>query len=239
MSNPVGACALCGEQAELLPMTEEAAEQPAEHLLCGACDELLGADDVYLAELAYRDEATAILEDLSVVEAASEGLTSLCTLSPSIDRKRICRFAASILWRAHVSRRVPQCDVGDRYAADLRAYLRRQASFPDHLYLVLVVHLPAPGGRNTMATLAQSPRSSRERGYYAHTFMNRGFQFLFTAGKDSPETQRALCLCCAPKPFFIATGEDNVLGSLQDRAEGWKPGRKLGRWIMTGGALST
>lgn len=239
MTHPSGRCALCGEQAELVPMTEAQQGEPAEHLLCGACDERIAADDVYVADLAYHGDATAILNDLTLVEAASEGVTSLCTLGPSVDRARICRFAASILWRAHLSRRVAQCDVGERYAADLRMYLRGEAAFPAQLYLVFLVHLPAPNGQNPLAALVQAPRSSRQRGYYSHTFMNRGFQFVFTAGRDSPEAQRTLCLHHAAKPFFIATGEDNMRGAFQDRSEGYKPGRKLARWIMTGGALST
>ena len=213
----------------------EAPQAPNEHLLCDACTTLLAADDGYVADLAYRDGAAAILDELGHIESASEGVTSLCTLRASVDRQRICRFASSVLWLAHISQRVPECDVGERYAADLRAYLRRKSLFPDHLYLVLVVHLPALDGSNVLASQSHAPRSSRQRGYYSHMFANRGLQFVFTAGRESPEPQRVLCLHCGRQPYFLATGEDNARGGMQDRAEGVKPTRKLARWLMIGG----
>ena len=214
---------------------EEAAEVLDEHLLCSACTTLLASDDGYVAELAYRGDAVAMLDDLGLIEDASEGVTSLCTLSKNIARERICRFAASALWLAHSSKRVPGCDVGDRYAADLRSYLRGRGPFPEHLYLVLVVHLPAPSGGNVIATQTHAPRSARQRGYYSHMFANRGLQFVFTAGRESPEPQRVLCLHCGRRPYVLATGEDNMLGGLQERAEGVKPTRKLARWLTIGG----
>lgn len=212
---------------------EDGSASPPEHLLCGPCDEVLANDDNYVLDLTYIEGNAAILAGLAPIEEASEGLTSLCVLSASLDRQRICRFAASVLWRGHIASSVPDCDVGERYAADLRAYLRGQSAFPEHLYLTLIVHLPAPDGRNLVGELLQTPRSSHERGYYSHTFAICGLQFLLTAGKESPEPQRLLCLQRARKPYFIATGEDNERGQLTERVHGLRPSRKLARWLMT------
>jgi hypothetical protein len=214
---------------------EDGADTPVEHLLCSPCDELLANDDNYALDLSYIGDNAEILNGLRPIEDAGEGLTSLCVLSPSIDRVRLCRFAASVLWRAHIASSVPECNVGDRYAADLRQYLRGQSDFPQFLYVTLVVHLPAPDGRNLVGQLLRTPRSSRERGYYSHWFAVCGLQFLFTAGKESPEPQRTLCLHCAREPYFIATSEDNQLGALTDRPQGIRPGRKLARWLMING----
>jgi hypothetical protein len=232
-----GTCALCGHDSELIPMLEadEGSVEQEEHLLCKPCDESLAHDDNYVLELAYVDGNAAILNGLSQIEDAGEGLTSLCTLHPSIDRSRICRFAASVLWRAHVSSTVPDCDVGERYAADLRAYLSGQEGFPAHLYLTLVVHLPAPNGQNLVGELLQTPRSSHQRGYFSHSFAVCGLQFLFTAGKESPEPQRVLCLHGARAPYVFATGEDNQRGLLTERPQGLRPTRKLARWLMVNG----
>lgn len=229
-----GNCALCGEERELIPMREpdEGSDEPQEHLLCAPCDESLAVDDNYVLELAYVGGNAAILAGMAQVEEAGEGLTSLCILHPSIDRARICRFAASVLWRAHIAQTVPDCDVGERYAADLRAFLRGQQSFPDQLYVTLVVHLPAPDGRNLVGELIQTPRSARQRGYFSHSFALCGLQFLFTAGKESPGPQRALCLHRAREPYVFATGEDNQRGLLTERPEGLRPTRKLARWLM-------
>jgi hypothetical protein len=206
-----------------------------EHLLCAPCDERLAHDDNYVLQLAYAGGNAAILEDLEPIEEGSEGLSSLCVLSPSIERDRLCRFAASVLWRAHIARSVPDCDVGERYAADLRAYLNGQGAFPEYLFLTLIVHLPAPDGRNLVGELLQTPRSSRQRGYYAHSFAICGLQFLFTAGKESPEPQRTLCLQRARRAYFVATGADNERGVLTERTQGIRPGRKLARWLMING----
>lgn len=232
-----GTCALCGEQRELIPMrqVEPVDGAAAEHLLCAPCDELLAIDDAYALSLAYADGNAAILNDVELIEDTGEGLTSLCALSPEIDRTRLCRFAASVLWRAHIARSVPDCDVGERYAADLRSYLRGQGGFPEHLYLTLVVHLPAPEGQNLVADLILTPRSSHQRGYYSHSFAICGLQLLFTAGKESPEPQRVLCLHRARRPYALATGEDNQRGQLTERAQGIRPGRKLARWLMVNG----
>lgn len=210
---------------------EDAVAQP-EHLLCEPCDERLASDDNYVLELAYIDGNAAILSALTPVEDAGEGLSSLCTLSPEIDRQRLCRFAASVLWRGHIAASVPACDVGERYAEDLRQFLLGKALFPDHLYVTLLVHLPAPDGQNRIGTLFLTPRSSRQRGYYSHSFAICGLQFLFTAGKESPSPQRALCLHCAREPYVLATGEDNQRGALTERVEGLRPYRTLARWLM-------
>lgn len=216
-------------------MRESGADADDEHLLCGPCDELLAHDDNYVLGLAYVDDNALILGGIAPVEEAGEGLTSLCVLGSSIDRNRLCRFAASVLWRGHIAGSVPDCDVGERYAADLRAYLRSQSSFPEHLYLTLVVHLPAPDGQNLVGQLIQTPRSSRQRGYYSHSFAICGLQFLFTAGKESPEPQRTLCLHCARQPYVIATGDDNQRGQLTERTQGIRPTRTLARWPMING----
>lgn len=213
----------------------EGVAQEQEYLLCARCDERLAHDDDYVLQLAYADGNAAILEDLEPIEEAGEGLTSLCVLSAGFDRDRICRFAASVLWRAHIAQSVPDCDVGERYAADLRAFLNGQGAFPDHLYLTLVVHLPAPDGRNLVGELLQTPRSSRERAYYSHSFAICGLQFLFTAGKESPEPQRTLCLQRARRPYVVATGVDNERGMLTERTQGIRPTRKLARWLMING----
>jgi hypothetical protein len=213
----------------------EGAPPREEYLLCARCDERLAHDDNYVLQLAYVDGNVAILNDFEPIEDGSEGLTSLCVLSPSIERDRLCRFAASVLWRAHIARSVPDCDVGERYAADLRAYLHGQGAFPEHLYLTLIVHLPAPDGRNLVGELLQTPRSSRQRGYYSHSFAICGLQFLFTAGKESPEPQRTLCLQRARRPYIIATGVDNERGVLAERTQGIRPTRKLVRWLMING----
>jgi len=213
----------------------EGAAAGEEHLLCARCDERLAHDDNYALQLAFVDGDAAILTDLEPIEEASEGLTSLCVLSSSIERDRLCRFAASVLWRAHIASSVPNCDVGERYAADLRAYLNGQGAFPEHLYLTLIVHLPAPDGRNIIGELLQTPRSSRQRGYYWHSFAVCGLQFLFTAGKESPEPQRTLCLKRARQPYFVASGVDNERGMLTERTQGIRPTRKLARWLMING----
>jgi len=213
----------------------EGAAQGEEYLLCAPCDERLARDDNYVLPLAYVDGNMAILSDLEPIEDGSEGLTSLCVLSPSVERDRLCRFAASVLWRAHIARSVPDCDVGERYAADLRAYLNGQGAFPEYLYLTLVVHLPAPDGRNLIGELLQTPRSSRQRGYYSHSFAICGLQFLFTAGKESPDPQRVLCLQRARRPYVVATGVDNERGALTERTQGIRPTRKLARWLMING----
>jgi hypothetical protein len=209
-----------------------AAPMEPEHLLCEACDELLANDDNYVLDLAYIDGNAAILGALVPVEDAGEGLTSLCVLNPEIDRKRLCRFAASVLWRGHIARSVPACDVGERYEEDLRQYLLGKADFPAYLYLTLLVHLPAPDGQNLIGNLFLTPRSARQRGYYSHSFAICGLQFLFTAGKESPSPQRSLCLHCAREPYVLATGEDNQRGALTERSEGLRPNRTLARWLM-------
>lgn len=213
----------------------QGAAQGEECLLCARCDERLAHGDNYVLQLAYTGDNAAILEGLEQIEDGSEGLTSLCVLSSSIERDRLCRFATSVLWRAHIAGSVPDCDVGERYAEDLRAYLSGQGAFPDHLYLTLIVHLPAPDGRNLLGELLQTPRSSRQRGYYSHSFAICGLQFLFTAGKESPEPQRTLCLQRARRPYIIATGVDNERGVLTERTQGIRPGRKLARWLMING----
>ena len=210
---------------------EDSAAEP-ERLLCAPCDELLATDDNYVLELAYIDGNAAILSALTPVEDAGEGLSSLCVLGPNVDRNRLCRFAAAVLWRGHMARSVPACDVGERYAEHLKQFLRGQALFPDHLYLTLLVHLPAPEGQNPIGNLFLTPRSSRQRGYYGHSFAICGLQFLFTAGKESPSPQRALCLHRAREPYVLATGEDNQRGALVERTEGLRPSRTLARWLM-------
>jgi hypothetical protein len=63
------------------------------HILCAACDSLLGIDDEYGLEVCRRYEAEHLALGAKLFEMKN------------VDCERFCKFVLSVLWRASISKR--------------------------------------------------------------------------------------------------------------------------------------
>jgi hypothetical protein len=175
--------------------------QPREHLLCDDCEERVGICDNYASQVLAQPDGTfpwlavcrpfARREDLEVLD------------SSGIDTDKLCRFAASVIWRASVSRtEVPKLSLGP-YEALFRQYLRGETAFPHAAVLAVQLQRPPATDLPPADRIATLPVQKRHNGYSCHNFALCGAAFYLFVGGRIPEALKPHCLARTQRVYAV------------------------------------
>jgi hypothetical protein len=198
--------------------------QIREYLLCGKCEKTLGRDEDYVARLAYqKDGRLGLLEMTTRLQLPNHkaGMTV-----DRLDCGSVIRFAASVLWRAHVSSR-PECKdlrLSNLQAEALHKFLRNEAPLPCRFCFAMVVLMDGEAGSSTWKSLIVPPATSANDG--VHQFFVCGLLFTF-----STDHARLACLYCgAGRGILVARpGQVKFIRSVLDNVQTATPKGKLAR----------
>ena len=198
--------------------TIETDRQLWEYLLCDACEERVCVWENYASKvLAQEDETFPWLAGSNEV-VAREDLGFLD--ATAFDTDALCRFAASVIWRASVSREaVPKLSLGS-YEESFRLYLAGQASFPPPAALVTYLQKPPKTGLPPADRMMTLPVQKRNEGYHCHTVALCGAVFYLFVGARVPQVLSILCMartghvCAVPADRFVQDLGKLILTSL-------------------------
>ena len=176
----------------------QTSRQVTELLMCEPCDNgRIGKLDNYVSRLVYQKDGSLpimanfgrryrAIRDGEVAEGAEAG---------ALDVDRICRFAISVFWRAHISTR-PECKLQlGPYGDVFRRYLLGEVEFPKRARLLLYVFENASVGPTDFDHAFNMPASTRVDGRYRHVdFLLCGLQFNLALGSPEYLPSKSMCL---------------------------------------------
>lgn len=167
-------------------------EQYAEYLLCRRCEARVGLWDRHVAELALQPngkfpavERAPLIGELSGRELQVVDLSAL-------NVGKIALFAASVIWRASISRTFARVRLGP-YEDPIRNYLLDDgSSFP--AFARLFVHIIRPDERTPVDRIVAMPYAGRQDRYHTHRFALFGFLFSLFVGGELPAVFDEACV---------------------------------------------
>lgn len=167
----------------------QVSNQITEYLLCRNCEQRFGQVESYISEIAYSNDGTPIpLQILGIKHDTSSRFVTLTAL----DIDKIKYFAASVIWRAHVSKR--KLSLGDKYGEDLRSYLHGSGSFPNNFRISIVILDQPIDSRHPRHNVVAFPTTKIEFGYHRHAFYLCGLYFEVCVGRVMPSVRDEICL---------------------------------------------
>jgi hypothetical protein len=148
----------------------QTSEQAAEPMLCSACEQHIGRDESYVADLAYRDGALGLLglvPSLSIFRIGNDdgGVFGLGASIAALNCQSIARFAASVFWRAHVAMRpkVQALRLWNPQAKSLRLFIRGEAPLPPRMCINMIAIVDGETMTRRPLHASSSPGSSGPR----------------------------------------------------------------------------
>jgi hypothetical protein len=248
MGKPVfGQCPLCLQQSELekshylgralhllsqengeaVLMTPERVQittrQLWAHLLCPACEDILGANESYAHQWINRKDRFRLLERMNLAMPMGRTLNGLefSGTDIGVSTERLAHFALGIFWRAsaHTWRtlglQTTSIDLG-AFAEPIRLYLRGEGPFPDGIVLLTTVCTDY-GSQG----LVFAPSPMKGGVYPAFSAMVRGIKFTLVTGDVPEEIRQACCVRSARKAIFMrdcAAGSQHAFGHIHQTA---------------------
>lgn len=164
----------------------QTSNQNTEYLLCESCEQRISRWERYVSMQARQLDgsfpASSSLTNLRQVVGSDGRLYTLGDAS-TLEKDAITRFAASVVWRASVSRRFTRVRLGDRYEEEFRRFLLDDSqALPSNARLIIeFLDLPVDGHQidHTIA----GPTSEKKGGQHIHSFIVSGIHFkLFVGG---------------------------------------------------------
>lgn len=201
-------------------------DQRKEYLLCWDCEQIFERRETYVASLLpLRDGKRAPILNMlgNAFETTASG-TRAVELG-RVSASDVAYFAASVLWRGHVSRGF-RVELGSKYAEEFRRYLRDEAPFPSNAACaVTFFDIPFSDKIDLTATCAGVQTNARTPGALArsHGFMVMGLQFFFQLGSSLEPWVVASCIVrngtmfLARQEQMVAWLAPNLLGATVDR----------------------
>jgi hypothetical protein len=183
--------------------------QTQDYLLCGECEGILNeGGETYVADkLATWERTFPLFADLTAVPPEfNEGgmVVFFASKTPKVEVDKLIHFAMGMFWKASVHSwkgdvKEPRIDLGP-YSEPVRKWLRKEASFPEHVYLTAIVSPP----ERAQITINDPYEGVRKewRTFLLHV---SGLLFMLSVGKTADDGLRWLCLARNPsKPVMIA-----------------------------------
>jgi hypothetical protein len=168
------------------------------HLLCKACEKLIGRTETYVANhIAHPTRGKPFYDHLIEVGSATSLPYRLMGLG-QLDGGELVRFGVSILWRWHVDCQDSHHYLGSTYGEQFRRYLAKETEFPANACVILGAVEDAPGVRSEFHQVVTTPVSGRSANCRSHRFIVCGMDYFFIVGQRIPTDFREYCLVRGP-----------------------------------------
>jgi hypothetical protein len=246
MGEPVfGKCPLCLEQRELekshylgralhllsqedgeavLMTVQLTAKQLWAHLLCAACEDILGVNESHAHEWINRKDRFRLLDRMNLAMPVGQTLHGLefSGADIGVSTERLAHFALGIFWRASAHNwrtlglQTTSINLG-ALAEPTRLYLRGEGPFPEGIVLLMTV-CTDHGSKG----IVFAPSLMKGGMYPAFSMMVRGIKFTLVTDNDLPEEIRQVCCVrSARKAIFMrdcTAGSDHAFGHIHQTA---------------------
>ena len=162
------------------------AKQLWAHLLCAACEDILGANESYAHQWVNRKDHFPLLERMNVAVSFRRTLHGLefSGTDIGVSTERLAHFALGIFWRANAHNwktlglQTTSIDLG-ALAEPIRLYLRGEGPFPDGIVLLMTV-CTGHGSQGLVST----PSPTKGGMYPAFSMMVRGIKIRARNGRQ-------------------------------------------------------
>lgn len=182
--------------------------QTQDFLLCGECEDVLnrGGETWILDKLATWERTFPLYDLLAKVPPLFDEdgmIVYLAAQNPTIEVKKLTHFALGLFWKASVhswrgDSTDPRIDLGP-YSEEIRKWLLNQNTFPDNIYLTVVIEKPQKA-QITMIDPYQGVRG-RWRTHFVHV---PGVLFMMAVGKIVDDEVRAFSITNAGNPINLS-----------------------------------
>jgi hypothetical protein len=191
----------------------QTSRQVVERLLCSACEQRLGIAEKYAAKVAYQaDNSADFCFDRILREGSNDSVFPLPARAPELDLDQLARFASGFLWRAHISKQITGCQLGERYGDEFRRYLLEEEEFPMNAAVILQFYEDTPGARRArFGRTCVFPESARAGAFHIHTLVVCGMRFTFAVGQGIDQEFREFCIVRGPDRCIILTSAAELI----------------------------
>lgn len=213
----------------------QSSSQDTEYLLCESCEQRFSGWEKYVSEQARQIDgsfpASSSLRNVQQL-ADKERVYHLCDAS-ALQIDVISRFAASVIWRASVSKKFDRVQLGERYSGEFRRFLLEDnLPFPSQARLVVeFIDLPTDGPQ--IDHVIAGPTSEIRGGHHTHMFIVSGIHFKLFVGRILLPQLEHLCFARTGRAQ-LSTGE-RVLGNIAKKALNATP---KGKALISSGLLA-
>lgn len=136
-----------------------------------------------------------------------------------------------MLWRAHLAKSAPKCNLGAEYGDAFRRYLIGSGDFPEQAAAIVSVYAPRSGETFVVGSLTTMPVTNKHEGYHNHRATVCGVQFDFAVGKRIPGCYRRFCLVRGAPRLVILAPQEVLLDWIGEFISGAPRSRKLAMGI--------
>ena len=205
-------------------------DQATEYMLCDDCEDRFGRVERKVSQLVYphvdaRD--APLLDRIGQVQYESHGVRA--ALPGTLDTSMLAYFGASVLWRASVSRRVENCQLGTRHNEAFRRYLLEQSEFPQNAVCVVsFVDVPLDD-EGHIVTVCSTPVTERMDSFHGHRFTLFGLWYLFAIGNNLPRWCRSFCTVRSQQRFVMLATQSALVEWIGSYAASARPVGRLAR----------
>jgi len=169
--------------------------QVTDFLLCSNCEQRIGRVDHYVSTQCLQTNGTVPLREAPQVIWVSDDRNFALLDTSSLELDALCRFAISVIWRAHVSAMVPQIDLGTN-AESIRAYLSGETDYPSSVHVAVQTYVEPDGHGSLADHTIILPESHSNGDATAYWFLVCGLHFEVSVGIPADESILELCLHC-------------------------------------------
>jgi hypothetical protein len=237
----LGTCRLCLNQAELIEshiiprwaykrlreagahthpvrvlhgVSKQTATHVKEHLLCGACDQHIGKVEARIADLlAPSATGPRFLDRVGPAIFANDA--QLRAVAPgTLNLDDLTFFTASVVWRASVSEKVPQCSLGVPHEDEIRRYLRGEAPFPESAACTILFYDLPPSIDVELSRVFTLPDSYSRDGHKEHKFVIHGLDCCLAVGSRLPAWAADSCIYRGAEKWVFLDGQDRLLEAI-------------------------
>jgi hypothetical protein len=176
--------------------------QVKEYLLCDACEGLLGKDENFVSRLAGKDDGRLGLLDLVTTGPAPLPNYQAARLSGP-DAEATLRFAASVFWRASVSK-MKECGglrLWKEASLALARFVRGLRPWPQDMCLLFFGVVGEDGEPSEHGRTSAFPQTYRAGEHGWHQFIASGLVFTLAMG-DKVAAERRISLN-GPEPHVL------------------------------------
>lgn len=166
-------------------------KQVKEFMLCVECEHKFGRRENYVAGITYQRDERAPLLDL-VGNVVLEHERARLALPGQLNLADLVYFGASVVWRASISRQIPNCGLGEKYEEQFRSFLNDEAPFAEGAACCVAFHDIAIGEHH-FASVTATPVTRRVERFHLTTFPIFGLQYYFAVGANVDDAWRGIC----------------------------------------------